>query len=415
MKYKIVAFFSFLFLVAVISYLFSGQKLLQSSLELNNQITSSTPTIPPTQTGKQPNSETSQGKSPEIPLDIINGFSVHVYADNLRNPRDLQFTPGGTLLVSNPNSNNVYALPDKNKNGVADEKKVIISNENHVHGLAFYQDYLYIADTTQVVRYMWDEQKLSASFDKVLLTLPRNSNHNNRTIVFNNQGQMFVSLGSTCNVCIETPQSGGSVMVSDTDGNNPQIFATGLRNAPFMAINPKNEELWATEMGRDNLGDNIPPDEINIVHLNKNYGWPYCFGDKVHDDTFDPLNTHRCDNTQPPVYEIPAHSAPLGLVFINSPQFPNDWQGDLLVAYHGSWNRSVPAGYKVVHLKVNSNEIASSDDFLTGFAPASTPKVPGNSANAAKNRPVDLTFDNSGNLYLSDDKGGNIYIIQKDQ
>ena len=99
--------------------------------------------------------------------------------------------------------------------------------------------------------------------------------------------------------------------------------------------NPKNEELWATEMGRDNLGDNIPPDEINIVHLNKNYGWPYCFGDKVHDDTFDPLNTHRCDNTQPPVYEIPAHSAPLGLVFINSPQFPNDWQGDLLVSHLG--------------------------------------------------------------------------------
>lgn len=260
----------------------------------------------------------SKGNMPSIPLRLPSNFTIHVFASNLGSPRTLVFSPGRTLLVSDPDNNQVYALPDKNRDGVADNNKVIVSNENHVHGLAFYNGKLYIADVDKVVRYNWNEQTLTATKDKVLFSLPENNDHNNRSIVFNNQGQMFVSVGSTCNACVESPQKGGSVWVSDANGDNPQIFATGLRNAAFMTTNPQTNELWVTEMGRDNLGDNLPPDEINIVLQGQNYGWPYCYGDKVHDNDFDPSRSHSCNNTISPIFDIPDHSAPLGLTFINS-------------------------------------------------------------------------------------------------
>jgi glucose/arabinose dehydrogenase len=217
---------------------------------------------------------------------------------------------------------------------------------------------------------------------------------------------MYISIGSTCNVCNETPKIGGSLWISNSEGIKPQIFATGLRNAPFLTINPVTKELWATEMGRDFLGDNLPPDEINIIKKDKNYGWPLCYGNKIHDTNFDKKASNPCINTEPPLFEIPAHSAPLGIVFVDSSQFPSDWQGDLLVAYHGSWNRSTASGYKVVHMKVRGNSIVSAEDFLTGF-------LEGTDKDLSKARPVDLLFDKQGNLYISDDKGGNIFIIQK--
>jgi glucose/arabinose dehydrogenase len=346
------------------------------------------------------------GKSPSIPFSLYSGYAVHVFADGLEYPRDLQFSPGGVLLVSDPLGGLVYALPDKNADGVADFKKVIISGENRPHGLAFYQDKLYVAEVDKVVLYNWDESQLRASKDKVLFTLPKNNNHNSRTIAFDNSGRMYVSVGSTCNVCHESSDLSAAILISDINGNNLSVFAKGLRNSPFIQFNPKTNELWATEMGRDNLGDNLPPDEINIIRENKDYGWPNCYGNKIEDLNFN--SGTSCKNTEPLIYEIPAHSAPLGLVFINSSQFPDNWQGDLLVSYHGSWNRSVPIGYKIVHLTVDNNKITSSEDFVSGFLPEGSGK-----GTDSLGRPVDLTFDSSGNLYISDDKSGTIYIVQK--
>lgn len=342
----------------------------------------------------------------DIPFTITKDFTIHVFASGLGNPRDLQYSPEGTLLVSSPNSGTIYALPDKNKDGVADNNITIISGEAHPHGLAFYGNKLYIAEVNKVVRYNWDEANLKATKDKDLFFLPENNNHNNRTLVFDSNGKMYVSVGSTCNVCNEKSNLSATVIVSDADGNNPTVFARGLRNSPFVQFNVKTGELWGTEMGRDNLGDNIPPDEINIIKQNTDYGWPNCYGSKIPDTNFNPSAT--CQNTQIPVYQIPAHSAPLGLTFIDSVQFPSDWQGDLLVAYHGSWNRSTPSGYKVFHLKVSGSTITDSEDFLTGFISSSAV-----SGSSALGRPVDLTFDSLGSLYLSDDKSGNVYIIQK--
>lgn len=349
---------------------------------------------------------TSKGQVPSIPFTLYNNFTIHIFATGLNNPRDMKFTPEGTLLVSSPKEDAVYALPDKNNDGVADRTVPIISGENHVHGLAFFNNQLFIADVDKIVRYNWNEQAVTATKDKTLFSLPQNNDHNNRALVFDKNGNLFISVGSTCNVCHEKSPFSATIIVSNANGENPHVFAKGLRNAAFLAIQPTTGALWATEMGRDYLGDNTPPDEINIIKENNDYGWPYCYGDKIHDNQFEPLHSHTCGNTTAPIYEIPAHSAPLGLTFINSSQFPPNKQGDLLVAYHGDWNRSTPIGFKIVLLKVRGKNIVGTEDFLTGFLQSPI-------AQEALGRPVAMVFDKKGNLFVSDDKAGDIYIIQK--
>lgn len=351
------------------------------------------------------------GEAVDFPLKLANGFQIGIFAKNLGAARDLEFTPDGTLLVSVPSAGQVFALTDRNGDGTADENKVILQGLLRPHGIAFFGGKLFVAEETRVSRYNWNEKTLTATLDKKLFEIPAGGRHFTRTIAINSAGQMFVSIGSTCDVCFEEHPFLAAVIVSDFDGNSPKLFAKGLRNAVFITVNPQSDELWGTEMGRDFLGDNLPPDEVNIIRKGADYGWPLCYGNKIHDTNFDKnvyiqsIPQLPCSPTEAPVYEIPAHSAPLGLTFVNSPQFLADWQGDLLVSYHGSWNRSTPIGYKVVRLDVNGNTVAGEEDFITGFlGEASGP-------GGALGRPVDLIFDETGSLYISDDKAGVIYKV----
>lgn len=343
------------------------------------------------------------GENTSFPLKLPSGFQISIFAKDLGKPRDLEFTANGTLLASIPSQGKVVALPDKNQDGRADEVKTLISDLNQPHGLAFNQGKLYVAEETKLVRYNWDETNVTVSKDKELFQLPGGGNHVTRSLVFNKKGQLFVTLGSTCNVCYEKHEWLAAVIVSDADGVSPRLYAKGLRNSVFLTVNPETDEVWAADMGRDHLGDNLPPEEINIIRDGRDYGWPICYGQKIHDTNFDKNQNvlDPCLRTEAPIYEFQAHAAPLGLTFINSPQFPTDWQGDLLVAYHGSWNRSVPTGYKVVKMNVSGNTITSDEDFLSGFLQGTQ----------ALGRPVDLIFDSQGSLYISDDKAGVVYKI----
>ena len=369
--------------------------------------------------------KSSIGENPSFPLDLPEGFKIGIFAPSasfgqakdkssgqatLGAVRDLEFSPGGTLLVSIPADGKVVALPDKNEDGVADEVRDIVTGLSRPHGLAFHQGKLFIAQEPRVVRYNWDEENLKATEDRVLFALPKGGRHFTRTVSFNQKGQMFVSVGSSCDVCFEKHPWLGSVIVSDAEGNNPRIWAKGLRNSVFITVNPQTDQLWGTEMGRDFLGDDLPPDEVNIIRESRDYGWPVCYGNRVYDEQFGQETQEYCKDTEPPVYEIPAHSAPLGLTFIDSPQFPGSWQGDLLVAYHGSWNRSTPIGYKVVRLDVEGEAlhqtVQGEEDFISGFLPSSASGLA-----QAYGRPVDLIFDKAGSLYISDDKAGIIYKV----
>jgi glucose/arabinose dehydrogenase len=345
----------------------------------------------------------STGEAVDMPLKLPVGYKIGVFADNTGIARDLQFSPGGTLLVSIPDSGRVSALPDKNNDGRADEVKTVLSGLTRPHGLAFHQGKLYVAELRQLARYSWDEENLTATREKVLFAIPYNGGHSTRSIVVKPDGTIFVSVGSSCNVCSESSQFLASVITSDIEGGNLRLFAKGLRNTVFMALNPETGEIWGGDMGRDLLGDNVPPEEINIVRDGKDYGWPICYDNRVHDTNFDKKTYIQdpCAGTEAPTYRFQAHSAPLGLTFINSVQFPDDWQGDILISYHGSWNRSVPTGFKVVRMKVEGNTITGEEDFLTGFLQGAE----------ALGRPVDLIFDAKGSLYLSDDKAGGVYKI----
>ncbi len=347
------------------------------------------------------------GEPVNFPLHMPEGYEIGVFAEGVDGARDLQFSPGGTLLVSETGQGRVVALPDVNKDGKADEVVNVINNLTRPHGLLFdtgdKADNLYIAEETRLARYTWDENTKNVVLDKIMTPLPSGGRHFTRSLAMDNAGHIYISLGSTCDTCFEKNPFLAAVIVTDRNGTTPRTYSKGLRNAVFIAHNPKTDQIWATEMGRDFLGDEQPPDEIDVLKDGADYGWPVCYGDKIYDRSFDQQTPPYCEHTVAPTYKIPAHSAPLGLTFIDSPQMPADWQGDLLVAEHGSWNRSTPIGYKIVKMHVEGDKITSESDFITGFLQGST----------ALGRPVDMAFDKDGSLYISDDKAGAVYKVIK--
>ena len=292
----------------------------------------------------------------------------------------------------------MLALPDRDRDGKVDEAMPVIARLNNLpHGLAFYEGYLYVAAENSVSRYPYLGDG-NVGEREVIVDLPT-AGHVSRTVGFSPSGKMYVSIGSSCNVCEEEDQRRAVVMEYMPDGTEGRVFAEGIRNAVGFVFHPVTGEIWATENARDALGDDIPPDEINIIRDGQHHGWPYCYGKRIPDPEFD--DPGRCATTEESTHDIQAHSAPLGLRFIDSPEFPEEWQGDLLVAYHGSWNRREPTGYKVVRMIVDGSNIVAEEDFIYGWLLDN-----GNSLG----RPVDLIFGpEDGALYISDDKAGLIY------
>jgi glucose/arabinose dehydrogenase len=260
------------------------------------------------------------------------------------------------------------------------------------HGLAFdpkAPTLLYIATETGVLHI----PTYSDGGPVDIATLPSGGGgHFTRSLAFGPDDRLYVSIGSTCNACQEKNPEHASILSMKKDGSDRRIYADGLRNSVFLTFEGK--QLWATDMGRDNLGDNLPPDEVNIVTDGGDYGWPICYGARVHDTVFDTNQYIRdpCADTIPPVIEIPAHSAPLGLAFLPD--------GSLLVAYHGSWNRTEPTGYKVVRWEKKSGAWVQSD-FLTGFL----------KNGQAIGRPVDVLVMSDGSVLVSDDKSGSLWKV----
>lgn len=338
-------------------------------------------------------------------LKLPPGFAIAVFAKT-ESPRMLAFSPGSTLLATSVAAGTVTALPDPQHSGRASAEVTVLKDLNGPHGIAFYQGQLYVAEINRLVRYDWDESHLRASNGMVLATLPNSGEHITRSILFAND-KLYVSVGSSCNVCAEGDPRRAAILEMNTDGSDAHVFASGLRNAVGLAFNERTSTVWVTDNGRDWLGDNLPPDEIDDLGRNGgDFGWPYCYGNRVPDASFGGT-MERCRNTIPPRVELPAHSAPLGLVFYEGKMFPAEYQGDLFVAFHGSWNRSVPTGYKVIRVKMNQQgEPEGVEDFLMGWLPPGETR-PGK----WMGRPVGFAIGPDGSLYISDDGSGSIYRI----
>lgn len=358
---------------------------------------------------------------PEVPqgepvafLTAPPGFTVSYYATGVPGARVMEFVPGG-ILVSQTSEGRVSLVEEGG--GV----KEILSGLESPHGLASRCDEdsceLYVATHRELLRYTYDPIAKVATGREDLLALSSGigDRHKTRTIMFlpsPEENTLLISVGSSCNVCHDEGQR-GKVIAYDVTSGEVSEYASGLRNAVFMALHPVNGMVFMTEMGRDGLGDDVPPDEVNIVDpgygLPQNFGWPICYGKNIHDTEFD-KNTYirnPCEHpTEMPSWlDLQAHSAPLGLSFIPEEGWPEDMWFDLLIAYHGSWNRTEPTGYKIVKVDINGRGTPSGPvDFITGFM---------GEDGTVHGRPADIKALPGGAIYISDDKAGVIYRVSR--
>ena len=345
-------------------------------------------------------------------LNLPAGFQASVYALPGGGPRFMALSPDGHLFVTLIGRGQVVELLDDGS-GVAATTQTVLSGLNQPHGIAFDDGYLYVGETNQIVRVPYTDGVVQKDAKEVVIANLPTGGHATRTVNFGPEGVMYVAVGSSCNVCLETNPLRAAITAFAPDGSGRQPFATGLRNAVGFVFQPGTGDMWATVNGRDNIGDdmglsgadatratdNLPPDYVTRVSAGGDYGWPRCYGDHQLDPKFG--DAAFCATTLAPSVELQAHSAPLGLGFYTGSSFPAEFQGDLFVALHGSWNRSTKTGYKVVRVKFENGQPARVEDFATGWLEGA----------GAWGRPVDAITGPDGALYISDDSGGAIYRI----
>lgn len=348
-------------------------------------------------------------------IKLPKGFVIETFADGLgasptsypgpnTGPRMMEFIDG-VLFASIPAQGRIVALPDENHDFRADRIVTVIDKLENPHGLAYHDGWLYIAEETEVIRVKLkpnleaDKSTLEVLIGGITSERLPTGGHFTRTIKIQNSS-LYLSAGSGCNVCYEKDERRAAITKCDLGGKNCKTFAKALRNAVDFVFHPITGEMYATDNGRDLLGDDLPPDEINIIKEGKDYGWPICYGKNIHDTDFDKNVYVRdpCADKEPSLIDLQAHSAPLGLAFYYGNNFPEEYRGDLFVAYHGSWNRGVPTGYKIVRINVGEKKV---EDFATGWL----------KGGSVSGRPVGIAIAGDGNMFVSDDNAGKIYRI----
>jgi glucose/arabinose dehydrogenase len=332
-------------------------------------------------------------------LSAPGGFSVGLLATGLRNPRFMAFDTAGNLLVADMGAGAIYRFAAAN-GGISPTSAPpppLISGLDAPSNIALADGHLYVGETTAVSRYAYDPSGEVGGREVVVSDLPRGG-HSTRTIVFGPDGWMYVSVGSSCNICNEADERRAAILRFAPDGSAYERFAWGLRNAVGLAIQPGSGLLWASVNERDNQGNEIPPDLVTIVEQGQNFGWPNCQPPNAA-----PQSTALdCSGITPPTVGIQAHSAPLGLAFYTGQAFPADYANDLFVVQHGSWNREPPAEPKLLRIHFEGNQPVSARDFLTGWQDASGNRW---------GRPAGVVVAPDGSLIVSDDQAGLLYRI----
>lgn len=326
-------------------------------------------------------------------LSVPAGFGIEVFAEGLGEVRTLRLGPDDMLYAVLSDAGRVVRF-DPSGEGTPER---VVDDLDRPYGLAFHEGWMYVGETDQIVRLRGPDY---GTREVVVEDLP-GGGHWTREIAFGPDGMLYVSIGSSCNVCEERDPRRAAVVRYAPDGSGETIVAEGLRNSAGLAFHPETGELWASQNERDNLGDDVPREEINILADGEHFGWPYCYGDRVANPEYRD-RANFCQTTTPPALTMIAHSAPLGMVFYTADQFPEAYRGDLFVALHGSWNRSELSGYRLIHVEVEDGRPVSHEDFATGWL----------RGGRASGRPVYPEVGPDGSLFLSDDGRGVVYRIR---
>ncbi|SHJ70778.1 Glucose/arabinose dehydrogenase, beta-propeller fold [Malonomonas rubra DSM 5091] len=330
----------------------------------------------------------------------VTDLRVQLYARLPGGTRMMAFDPLGRLYVSIPELDAIYQLTDSDKDGFAEQPLLYHVDLDRPHGLIWSGNTLYVAETSRLLRLRDKDQDNQVDEITVLLeNLPDDGGHWTRSLAVGNDGKLYLSVGSRCNACDEADKRRATVLQVDPETGESSIYAKGLRNTVGLAFSGDGKALWGSDNGRDMLGDNLPPDEINKIFAGADYGWPRCFGDQVADPELFPNG--NCSDTIAAAVDLPAHSAPLGIAFGDGLNAPEGFRQSMYVAFHGSWNRSQPTGYKLVRIPFTNGRPDKPKEFLFGWLQGTT----------AWGRPVAPLVGPDGSLYLSDDRANAIYRI----
>jgi glucose/arabinose dehydrogenase len=328
------------------------------------------------------------------------GFAIEVFARNIPGARSLALGAKGTLFVGTRGEGKVYAV----RNGGTPQAEVITLAKglNMPNGVAFRNGSLYVAEVSRVLRFDGIEDKLSAPPQPVLVSsgFPDKKDHGWKFIRFGPDGKLYVPVGAPCNICESKDPRFATIMRMSPGGKNLEIFASGVRNTVGFDWHPNSHELWFTDNGRDRMGDDIPPDELNRASKpGLHFGYPYWHGRNIPDPKYGKKMMQG--EFVPPEIELPAHVASLGMRFYTGTMFPAEYRDQIFIAEHGSWNRSVPIGYRISLVQLQGNKAVSYQVFADGWL----------SNGDAWGRPVDLQVMPDGSLLVSDDKADVIYRI----
>jgi glucose/arabinose dehydrogenase len=329
------------------------------------------------------------------------GFSIAVFADGVKDARSLALGGKGWLFVSTRRAGNVYAIRHDGRRAL--ETLTIASGLNMPNGVALRDGALYVAEVNRVWRYDGIEAALPNVPRPVLVydKYPADRQHGWKFIRFGPDGWLYVPVGAPCNVC-DRGDPYATITRLKPDGSAMEIVARGVRNSVGFDWHPQTKDLWFTDNGRDLMGDDVPPDELNHApRPGMHFGFPYCHGGDVADPEFGARGP--CPAFTPPALKLGAHVASLGMRFYTGTMFPPRYRGQVLIAEHGSWNRSRKSGYRVVLARIEAGKVVEHAVFAEGFLDVAS--------DTAWGRPVDLAVMADGSLLVSDDHADAIYRI----
>lgn len=334
-------------------------------------------------------------------LHVPDGFTVSVFASGQGRPRLMAVSPEGVLVVAR--RTDVVALPDADGDGRA-EPRILFADLPYAHSVAFGHGYLYIATTPAVLRVRWSAGAPVGQPESIV-TLPTStpSLHTSRSLAIGPDGRLYVSIGSSCNACVEADARRTTIQVYEPDGSGGRTFARGLRNAVGFAWD-SGGRLWAGEPGQDGVGDDAPVEEINLIEDGRHYGHPFFYGRNLPSAAPDappgPSPVAAVDAT-PAAFELPAHLTPMGLAFYTGSRFPEPYRSSMYLAVHGSTTRTTKVGYKVLRLVMENGRPVRAEDFVTGWL----------DGDSVTGRPVGVVTGADGALYISDDNRGFVYRV----